>query len=235
LVSQLEAIHVQIKGDLAEAQAKYKLHFDSHVKSLPDFKVGDLVWLSRRNISTVRPSPKLDHRRLGPFKIIQCIGESKLAFKLELPHTMRIHPVFYGSLLTLYCLNTIPGRVQPPAPPVTVDGHEEYEVREILDSKIERRKLRYLVDWVGCGPEDRQWEPAEHLGNSADAVARFHARYPLRPSPTDVPRQEPRPRPVPRPVPCQEPRPRPALRPTPSATRRHRQVHFATHNQIRYI
>ena len=239
LVSRLEAIHVQIKKDLAEAQAKYKLHFDAHVKSLPDFKVGDLVWLSRRNISTTRPSPKLDHRRLGPFKILECIGESKLVFKLDLPHTMRIHPVFHGSLLTLYRPNTIPGRIQPPAPPVTVDGHEEYEVHEILDSKIERGKLRYLVDWVGWGPEDRQWEPAEHLENSADAVARFHARYPLRPSPADVPHQEPRPvprpasRPVPRPVPRPEPRPVP--RPPPLAPRRSRRVRFAKHNQVRYI
>jgi hypothetical protein len=183
--------------DLAEAQAKYKLHFDAHIKSLPNFKVGDLVWLLRRNISTTRPSPKLDHRHLGLFKILECIGESKLAFKLELPHTMRIHPVFHGSLLTLYCPNTIPGYTQPLAPPVTVDGHEEYEVSEILDSKIERGKLRYLVDWVGWGPEDRQWEPAEHLENSADAVTRFHACYLLSPSPADIQCQEPRPVPCP--------------------------------------
>jgi hypothetical protein len=94
LVSQLEAIYVHIKKDLAEAQAKYKLHFDTHVKSLPDFKVGELVWLSHRNISATRPSPKLDHRRLSLFTILELVGESKLAFKLELSHTMRIDPVF---------------------------------------------------------------------------------------------------------------------------------------------
>jgi RNase H-like domain found in reverse transcriptase/Reverse transcriptase (RNA-dependent DNA polymerase)/Integrase zinc binding domain/Chromo (CHRromatin Organisation MOdifier) domain/gag-polyprotein putative aspartyl protease len=228
LVTRLGFIHGQIKQDLAEAQAKYKLHFDRHVKALPDFKVGDLVWLSRRNISTTRPSAKLDYRRLGPFKILECVGESKLAFKLELPHTMRIHPVFHGSLLTPYRPNTLPGRIQPPAPSIAVDGHQEYEVQEILDSKIERGKLRYLVDWVGWGPEDRQWEPAEYLENAADAVARFHARCPLRPSPADIPR----------PVSCPTTRRNAHLdNPSPPSAQLHRgrRVRFAAHNQVRYI
>jgi hypothetical protein len=44
------------------------------------------------------------------------------------------------------------------------------------------------VDWIGYNPEDRQWKPVENLDNAADAIARFHAKYPLRPSPADIPR-----------------------------------------------
>jgi hypothetical protein len=63
----------------------------------------------------------------------------------------------------------------------------EYEVKEILDSKIVHGKLRYYVDWVGYSPIDRTWEPAEHLCHAKEALAEFHARYPGRPSPNDIP------------------------------------------------
>ena len=49
-------------------------------------------------------------------------------------------------------LNEIPNRVQSPLPPVDVQGELEYEISEVLDSKIDRRrscKLLYLVRWLG--------------------------------------------------------------------------------------
>ena len=44
---------------------------------------GDQVWLLRRNIQTTRPMDKLDHKRLGPFEIIEQINP--VAFRLRLP------------------------------------------------------------------------------------------------------------------------------------------------------
>ena len=60
-------------------------------------------------------------------------------------------------------------------------------VDEVLGSKIDRGKLRYYIDWGGYPPEDRTWEPESHLKNAKEAVAQFHARYPNRPSPADLP------------------------------------------------
>jgi RNase H-like domain found in reverse transcriptase/Reverse transcriptase (RNA-dependent DNA polymerase)/Integrase zinc binding domain/Chromo (CHRromatin Organisation MOdifier) domain/Integrase core domain len=195
IVAKFKVIHEQIRKDLTDAQTKYKAQYDSKVKELPSFKVGDKVWLSRRNISTTRPSAKLDYKRLGPFRITQVVGESELAFKLELPPTMRIHPVFHGALLEPYHENTIPGRTQPPPPPVEVEGEEEWEVAEILDSKITRNRLFYLVDWEGYTPQDRSWEPADFLENSGEKLDEYHAKYPQRPAPKDLqnqPRRSPR-------------------------------------------
>jgi hypothetical protein len=189
LISRLKHEHERLKTHLQEAQNKYKENYDVHTKEAPEFKAGDMVWLSRKNIITSRPSAKLDTRRLGPFKILEIIGEAKSAFKLELPPTMRIHPVFHVSLLNRYRANTIEGREQPPPPPVEVDGEMEWEVKEVLDSRIHRGKLQYYVDWVGCPVSERTWEPAGNLDNAPEVVATYHTNYPNRPSPQDIPQQ----------------------------------------------
>ena len=62
LVETLKVIHESLRQQLASAQDKYKNSYDTHVKPAPPFKVGDLVWLSRRNIIMTHPSQKLDHK-----------------------------------------------------------------------------------------------------------------------------------------------------------------------------
>jgi hypothetical protein len=188
-VKKMERIHQDLAHNLREAQAKYKKHYDAYVKDHPQYKVGDLVWLSRKNISTTRPSAKLDFRRLGPFKILEVIGEAKAAYKLELPATMRIHPTFHVSLLTKYTPNVIPGRTQPEPPPIIVDGQEEFEVEKILDSRIRYNKLQYYVDWKGYGVNDRTWEPSSQFDHAPEAIEEYHRNFPNRPSPKDIPRR----------------------------------------------
>src|SRR5277367_1788656 len=136
-----------------------------------------------------RLSQKLDVKRMGPFKVLEVVGEGKLAYRLELPVQMRVHPVFHVSLLEPYWENMLLGRAREPLLRVEVEGELEYEVARILDSKIERGRLKYLVDWVDCGPEERTWEPMKNVENAPDAVATFHRAYPLRPSPQDVARR----------------------------------------------
>jgi len=179
----------QLVEQLSKAQDNYKRFYDRKTKAPPEFKTGDLVWLNRRNIATLRPSQKLDHRRLGPFKVIGPAGSGSLAYRLELPSSMGIHPVFHVSLLERCRTNTIPGRIVPAPPPIEVQGQTEWIVEEILDSKISRRKLFYFVDWHGFGPDERTWEPPDHLANTPEKIAEFHRRYPQRPSPRDVVRR----------------------------------------------
>jgi hypothetical protein len=60
-------------------------------------KEGDKVYLLRKNIVTKRPSDKLDHKKLGLFKIAEI--KSLVNYRLKLPKTIKIYPVFYMSLL----------------------------------------------------------------------------------------------------------------------------------------
>jgi hypothetical protein len=78
----------------------------------PDFKVGDLVMIDARNMKTKRLSKKLDHKKIGPVKILKKIGTR--AFRVELPTTIEVHNVFHVSLLEPYRKSKVPGRHQPP-------------------------------------------------------------------------------------------------------------------------
>ena len=94
---------------------------------------------------------------------------------------MKIHPVFHVTLLDLYQESSIPGRAQVPAPPVIIEDEIEYEVEAILNSKISRRRLVYLVKWKGYPDSENTWEPASNVKNASLLIKQFHARYPHKP------------------------------------------------------
>lgn len=48
---------------------------------------------------------------------------NKVAYRLKLPASMKIHPVFHVSLLEPYKESTQPSRVQEPTPSIEIDGH----------------------------------------------------------------------------------------------------------------
>jgi hypothetical protein len=142
------------------------------------FQVGDRVLLSSNHIhlasQAARPSKKLQPRFLGPYTITHIV--SPVAYKLELPDTLRVHPVFHVSVLRPYMSPTSypdrPAPVPPPLP-VSVDDHVEYEVERILDSRRRRNATEYLVKWVGYPDHDASWEPRANLTNAADVLDEF--------------------------------------------------------------
>src|ERR1700746_2039207 len=100
-----------------------------------------------------------------------------------------VHPVFHVSQLEPAILNTIPNRVQPPPLPIEIEGEPEYEIAEILDSKIDQHhcncKLLYLVHWLGYKgmDEETSWLLATELGHASNLVSDFHSHYPSKPGP----------------------------------------------------
>ena len=63
-----------------------------------------------------------------------------------------VHPVFHMSMLEPTTSNTFSERIQLAPAPVIIDGEPEYEISQIVDSKIDRWqacKLLYKVIWLG--------------------------------------------------------------------------------------
>ena len=90
------------------------LYYDTHCHDTPQYKVGDKVWLESDNVQTGRPTRKLDHKRLGPYPIIEVLSNN--AYKLKLPKTMKIHPVFNVVKLCTYEPPTPSNPITPPPP-----------------------------------------------------------------------------------------------------------------------
>ena len=186
-VTDLQELHDQLRITIRESQDRIQQFADKNRIPPPEFKIGDKAFVKAKFFRTTRPSKKLSEKYLGPYDIISQVGP--LSWTLRLPDSMRaVHPVFHVSMLEPSTPNTIPNRVQPPPPPITVDEELEYEISEILDSKLDKRracKLLYLVRWSGYeGTDDEtSWIPANELGHATEVVSEFHLRYPNKPGP----------------------------------------------------
>ena len=175
----LQFLHDVLTENIKSAQDHQAKYYDAKHKRV-EFSVGDKVWLLSPNIRTEHPSKKLDWKRLGPFSITSRIGTQ--AYRLKLPSSMHIHPVFHVSLLEPHKSSTIPGRSSPLPPPIIVDSEEEFEVEEVLDSKFMRKRLFYLVKWKGYPVSENSWQPAADLKNALELVNSFHSKYPTKPN-----------------------------------------------------
>ena len=89
---------------------------------------------------------------------------------------MKMHNVFQVFLLEL-CDQSEEGRAPLP-PPIEIDGEEEFEVQEILDSKLQHSKLQRLIKWLGYPDSDNEWVSKEQVASSTDSVKAFHRLYP---------------------------------------------------------
>ncbi|MBW0480356.1 hypothetical protein O181_020071 [Austropuccinia psidii MF-1] len=84
-----------------------------------------------------------------------------------------------------FILTQVAFKMEFPPSPVKVEEKEEWEVKQVLDSKVKRGKLWYLVEWKGLSeaPERTTWEPAYNPTNSTDLFKDFHSLYPDQPGP----------------------------------------------------
>ena len=117
-----------------------------------------------------RPSKKLMERYVGPYMIKEVVSSN--AVKLQLPSSMRIHPVVNVSRIVRY-REQVKGQKVEEGKPVEIEGVEEWEVEKILNKKKIRGVVKYLVQWKGFTVEGDTWERKENLKNVEELIKEF--------------------------------------------------------------
>jgi hypothetical protein len=139
LATRIHTVVNDAKKCLVAAQQRQKAYADRYRRDV-EFAVGSEVLLSTKHINIkMKGSSKLLPKWVGPFKVEKQVNA--VAYKLKLPASLQLHPVFHASLLKAY----EPGRVQPPPPPEVIEGEFEWEVESILahrDVQVKKKKNR---------------------------------------------------------------------------------------------
>jgi len=138
-----------------------------------EYKVGDKMLISTKDFSMElmkRMTKKLTEKFIGPYVVKKIVSENTV--ELELPASLRIHPVVNVRRIVKY-REQIEGQKKIPPPPVEVAGEKEYEVEEILDRQERRGKTKYLVKWKGYTAEKNTWERLENLKNAREKIEEF--------------------------------------------------------------
>jgi hypothetical protein len=162
------------QSSLQAQQDKMKRLADRNRREV-DWDVGDLILVDTRNWKIDRPSKKLSDKWYGPIKVLEKVGES---WKVDLPADWSIYPVFHSHSLRKYVDNPLPGQVrEPPAPLQLLPEQDEWEIEQILGSKLVNSTLRYRIKWVGAD-EDLEWYPCADAMYAPHMIKAFHLRHP---------------------------------------------------------
>lgn len=121
-----------LRSRLLQAQNTMKTDYDSSHRDV-HFHVGDHVLLRLQpNCQTsiaARSNKKLSPRYYGPFKVIAKVGQ--VAYKLRLPETSQIHPVFHVLCLKPFKGNVLYTSELPASRPATPGASPQ----KVLDSR----------------------------------------------------------------------------------------------------
>ena len=174
---RMKQVQEEVKVALGKVQEEMKRYTDRKRKEGVEFKVGDLVLLSTKELKwhiKGRRSEKLTEQFVGPYKVKSIVSAN--AVELELLPTVNIHPVVHVSRLQMYKLQVEGQKATTPAL-VIVEGKEEYKVEKILNKRKVQGKDRFLVQWKGYMLEAGTWEGRENLGNVKELVEEFEREY----------------------------------------------------------
>jgi len=124
-VIKMKKVQKEAKVALGKIQEKIKKYADRKREEVNEYKVGDLVMLSTKDLKyqmVGRRTEKLTERFIDPYKIKKIVSIN--AVELELPSTVRIHPVVNISRIYRY-IEQVEGQKKEQPASVIIRGEEK--------------------------------------------------------------------------------------------------------------
>ena len=107
-IELLKEVREDTRVALETVKKEQKAAYERGKREAHEFKVRDFVWLDAKDVNLKTPSRKLSDRQLGPFEVLERVGD--LDYRLKLPWGRhRIHPVFHVDKLFPHRGNEING------------------------------------------------------------------------------------------------------------------------------
>jgi hypothetical protein len=137
------------------------------------FKENNQILLEAINLQTTHLKVKLAPCWYGPFRVIWA---SPTNCRLDLPSHIKIHPIFYNSLLKPYhetkehSLNH-----EKPALEIVNGKEEHYEIKAILMARPtwNRKSMQYLIKWKGYPASENSWLSEKELTHAKELLNKF--------------------------------------------------------------
>lgn len=160
LIERDEAIR-QLRSHLLRAQDRLKAQADKK-RSDRSFEIGEWVFVKlrahRQNSVVTRINAKLAARYYGPYPITERIGA--VAYKLRLPTSSKVHPVFHVSLLKKAVGQYHENEELPDL--MAGEQEEEFEPEAVLAVRRVQKQgeevKQLLIHWKGKTVEEATWE-----------------------------------------------------------------------------
>ena len=168
---EMHKLHKELQTDIKFLSHHSVFYHNQHCAGAPMLKKRDKVYLLQKNIKMTRPSNKLDHVKIRPFKIIRNIKET--SFKLKLSKGMQWkYSVFHISLLESASKEVL--TLTQVLNNYLMKQEGRYKVEQILQHKDINNKCHYLIKWKGYLASENTWEPMKNLDKCQRIMKSYH-------------------------------------------------------------
>jgi len=144
-VEKMKKIQKVARAALGKVQKEIKRYADRKQEKAEEYKIGNLVLLSTKDLKwqmIERRSEKLTEWFIGPYRVKGIVSTN--AIELELPSSIKIHPVVNVSQVWLY-KPQVEGQKKTLPKPVIIGEEKEFKVEKILNKRVVREKEKFLV------------------------------------------------------------------------------------------